>query len=77
MDSSFKRWVIMSVITLRLRNLLSFSYESNSEFSANFMLGFLTFYRSTGRRKDMMASFICKITFWFVEILSAISRRVY
>jgi len=65
----------VSLIILRQRNLLSSSWSPRVDPGAKFIDYCLTLARSTGSKKEMIASCICKITLWFVEMLSAMKNR--
>ena len=59
----------------RHKNLLSYSLTLIVDSGVKFIEGYLTLARSTGKRKVIIASCICKITLGFVEMLSAMKSR--
>ena len=77
MESSLSRRMRMSVMIFRARKRLSLSYAASCDCGPKLWLDRLALERRTGRRKEMMASCIYRMTFWLVEMLSAISSRVY
>ena len=61
---------------LRHRKRLSSSWRLKVDPGRKFIEDCFTLERRTGRRNETMASCICSITFWLVEILSAINNSV-